>query len=286
MTHKINAVVFDMDGVLRIGNKLIKDTENILVNLQKQNIKTCIVTNECRYTVSELKNDLEEMGLIIPPNQYFYTAALSAKDYLKTKIIRFPTSKFVLGIVGELGLYETINQLTQYENVFIKDVLDPHTIHDIDKLYIIIGTVNTIKIKHLRKILNWINLGAKVITTCKDTSDPSSKGDFNLGMPSHMLHMTGYNKKMKSYSTGKPHPIHKQKIQEYLDMDPKHILFVGDTIHTDICLAEESGYQSCLVLSGNSNQNTLRSYVTEPDFILNDITELENHILLHNKKYK
>lgn len=281
MKHEIKAVVFDMDGVIRIGNKLIQHTQNILVDLQKNNINTCIVTNECRYTIEDLKCDLEELGLLIPPDQFFYTAAVSAKDYLESKIKRFPHSNIIIGIVGELGLYETINELTNYNNVSIKD-----SIHDINttnyKIYLILGTVNKIKIKHLDKILNWTKYGAKIITTCKDTTDPSSKGDFNLGMPSHMLHMIGYNRKTKSYSTGKPHPIHRVKILDYLQLHPKNILFVGDTINTDICLAEESGFQSCLVLSGNSNIDTLLSYVTEPDYILNNITELLPLIQKHN----
>ena len=41
------------------------------------------------------------------------------------------------------------------------------------------------------------------------------------------------------------------------------ILFVGDTILTDIQLAEENGLQSCLVLTGNTNKETLKNYIIE-----------------------
>ena len=51
----IKAVVFDMDGVIRIGNKKIEGAETIFDQLNSKNIKTMIVTNECRYTVKELK---------------------------------------------------------------------------------------------------------------------------------------------------------------------------------------------------------------------------------------
>ena len=52
--------------------------------------------------------------------------------------------------------------------------------------------------------------------------------------------MVNYNVKTKSYSTGKPHPIHKEKIMETLEIDnPNEILFIGDTIYSDIRLAEE-----------------------------------------------
>ena len=51
-------------------------------------------------------------------------------------------------------------------------------------------------------------------------------------------------------------------------------MFVGDTIYTDIKLAEESGFKSCLVLSGNSKIDTIKSYITEPDYVIDDISKL------------
>ena len=59
----IKPVVFDMDGVIRIGNRKIDGAETIFDQLNSKNIKTMIVTNECRYTVKELKDDLCEMGV-------------------------------------------------------------------------------------------------------------------------------------------------------------------------------------------------------------------------------
>ena len=185
----------------------------------------------------------------------------------------------IVGIVGELGLYKVINTLNNYSNFVLKDFLDNNYIIDNNTtLYLIIGTVNKIKINHLNKILKWVKKGAKIITTCIDACDPSSRGDFTLGMASHMLHMVGYNIKTKSYSTGKPHPNFKKKILHNLNIDntikENEILFVGDTIYTDIRLAEESGFKSCLVLSGNSNIDTIKSYVTEPDYVINNVSEL------------
>jgi len=288
--NNIRAVVFDMDGVLRIGNKLIDNVEHVLQDLDQKNIKTMIVTNECRYTVDELKEDLEDLGLIIPKSCGFYTAGLSARDYLEKKILSFPKQDFIIGVIGELGVVYAINTLTKYKNAELRTgALDKEKIKN-KRLYLIIGTVNKIKISHLHKILKWINCGAKVITTCKDNCDPSSRGDLIVGMPNHMLHMVGFNNKFNGYSTGKPHPIFKEKILQLLNngndnnngnnIQAHEVLFVGDTIYTDIQLAEESGFQSCLVLSGNSNKHTPKSFVSEPNYILDDVSKLQS--ILHN----
>ena len=276
--NDINAIVFDMDGVIRIGERLIDGAVETFKRLNTNGIQTMIVTNECRYTVDELREELEDLGLPLSDSVQFYTAALSARDYLCEKLKRFPEEQIHIGILGESGLYQTINTLSSYTNCIVSNEISERTQKNA-RLYLVIGTVNRIKITHLDMILKWIKLGARVILTCPDTSDPSSKGDFNLGMPSHMLHMTRYNIKTNSYSTGKPHPIHRKEIMKRLDIkDPSKILFVGDTIYTDIRLAEESGFKSCLVLSGNTKIEGLGAYTIDPDFVINDITELDKII--------
>ncbi len=55
MLKNIKAVIFDMDGVLRIGDKPINGANKIFDSLNNINIKTMIVTNECRYTIDEFR---------------------------------------------------------------------------------------------------------------------------------------------------------------------------------------------------------------------------------------
>ena len=62
--------------------------------------------------------------------------------------------------------------------------------------------------------------------------------------------------------------------------DPSKILFVGDTMYTDIRLAEESGFKSCLVLSGNTKIEALATYTIDPDYVLDDINGLKDIILM------
>ena len=52
---------------------------------------------------------------------------------------------------------------------------------------------NKITIKLLQNIMKWAQFNPKVLTTCEDNSDPSSKGDFTLGLPNHLLHLLKFN---------------------------------------------------------------------------------------------
>jgi len=146
--------------------------------------------------------------------------------------------------------------------------------------YMVIGSVNKITIKLLQNIIKWSKFNPKVITTCEDNSDPSSKGDFTLGLPNHLLHLLKFNVKMDHYSLGKPNPIIKSNIMKKIEnrlnkkIKPQEILFVGDTIYTDIRLACESDFHSLLVLSGNTKIQGLENSIISPDFILDSVKDL------------
>lgn len=271
---KYEGVVFDMDGVLRIGDHPIKGANTIIEKIHNQGIKGMISTNECRYTTMELREDLLELGISIPETWEIYTAATSVRDYLEEKIKKRPEINISIGIIGERGLFETLNELSKYKNFKICDIPPKYE----TTLILVIGTLNKIKITNLEKGLKWIKSGAKIITTCNDTTDPASKGDFNLGMPNHTIHLLKYNCNItRSYSLGKPHPIHIKKINKiFSGISNEKILFVGDSMLTDIQLAEENGLSSCLVLSGNTNKDTIKNYIIEPDHIINSIDGLYN----------
>lgn len=127
-----------------------------------------------------------------------------------------------MGVIGEVGLFETLNELTG-ERFRISKAPPSHTKAN-KVLFLVIGTVDRIKMSFLERGLAWLKAGAKVITTCSDLADPSSKGsDFVLGMPNHILHLLKYSVQVgRPYSLGKPHPIFAQTICRHFDeLKPK-----------------------------------------------------------------
>ena len=275
----IKLFAFDMDGVIRIGQHHIDGSESIFQTIEKIGKKSIIITNECRYTPEEIIEDLGDMGIIISESIEILTSGRITYNYIFKKANRFPSENISIGIVGERGLYEALHPLTKLSNVEITDIPPKYK----TKNLLIIGALNKIKISNLEKVLKWVKSGAKIILTCNDVSDPSSKGDFNLGMPRHILHMVKFNiNTSQSYSCGKPNPLVAQKILELNpDINPEEILLIGDTLYTDIRLAEENNFKSLLVLSGNTKKEGIKSNVTEADIILPSIKDL-NQIILKN----
>lgn len=272
--NDIKLFAFDMDGVIRIGQHPVEGSEKIFPLLKKMGLESLIITNECRYTPQEILEDLAEMGVEVDDHLRVITAGQMVRQYLQEKAERFPDENISIGLIGEQGLYDTINPITQMKNVEICDTPPKYK----TKNFLIIGTLNKIKISNLEKTLKWVKSNAKIILTCDDVSDPSSKGDFTLGMPKHILHMTNFNiQTSQAYSCGKPNPIVARKILEPFDsIKPEEVLLIGDTLYTDIRLAEENNFKSLLVLSGNTKKEGVKSYVTEADLILPSIKDLYN----------
>ena len=279
----VKMVVFDMDGVLRVGSKVIPGAQNIFRTLNSKGIKSMIVTNECRYGEKVLRDDLTEMGVKLPDDTKIITSGMSVYKYLKKKVERFSNDHFYIGILGESGLYNTLTKICKYTNVDLCEEPPEEFDEESSRLLLVIGTLDKIKIANLEKALKWVNAGCKIIITCDDMSDPSSKGDFSIGMPKHTLHMINFTVKTNYYSLGKPNPMISELIRKECSGDSKieddEILFVGDTIYTDIKLAEESGFKSALVLSGNTKQEAIKNYVTEADIVFDSVLELERAFL-------
>ncbi len=264
-------IVFDMDGVIRVGNKLIDGSTETLEYMQRNGIKGALCTNEDRYTEEEIREDLYEMGFDIPDNWQVVTSGMVVNGFLHRKIKKNHMIHYDIGIIGETGLYSTLSTLTELDNCTVTE----HPRQSNSNKILVIGTLNTMKMSSLNKALEWIKAGAKVVTTCIDISDPASRGDFNLCMPNHTLHLLKYNVSVpKPYSLGKPNPIYARYFIENGNINPSKTLFVGDTMYTDMRMAEENGLDSCLVLSGNTKKEALKRYVTEPTYVLESISNI------------
>lgn len=277
-------IVFDMDGVLRIGKNPIKGADKVFNKLHS---KSLIVTNECRRTPQKIKEELRNMGIetydtpIITSGTmtYYYLYDIISGNRSRDTIYNVLT-------VGEDGLLEIMEELGELNNY---NKITPSFIHTALKKnlefknsaryinYLVIGTINNISIPLLSVINNYLKVfsNVKVLTTCPDMIDPE-EGLFL--MPNHLIHILNYNKKnsLVPYHTGKPNPIVTKYIERYFNEfdNEGDIVFVGDTLDTDIKLANEAFFKSILVLSGNTEYEDLKKSQVTPDHVINSIDNL------------
>ena len=65
--------------------------------------------------------------------------------------------------------------------------------------------------------------------------------------------------------------------KEISNLENKDIMFVGDSLDTDIKIAFEHNITSSLVLSGNTTKQMCRNSIFQPNFVFPTIKELHDY---------
>jgi 4-nitrophenyl phosphatase len=281
-------IVFDMDGVLRIGNSPIKGSNKLFSRLSG---KALIVTNECRRTPQMIKDELSNMGIEIGDTPIL-TSGIMTFNYLNDIIGQDKNQNTIFNVmtVGEEGLLEVLEELSFLNNyrkitpIFIETALRKNKrFMDNAKYvnYLVIGSINNLSLSLIDQINNYFKVfsNIKVLITCPDKLDPEG---CKVIVPNHLIHILNYNKEeiISPYYIGKPNPIVTKYIEKYFD-DKKDrnnaeedIIFVGDTLDTDIKLANEAFFKSILVLSGNTCTKDLKKSQIVPDYTIDSVDNL------------
>jgi len=191
---KLKLIIFNMDGVLCIGEKPIIIARETFNSLVKRKTPICITTNDSRRSPKRIKKNLTQMGFHINDNVKIITTGLlmlyhisslinpltyhiinrqTKSEYKKNR--KYVSSrKLNFAIIGEQDFFHYIkhNTLNRYENVKFNWIYDDIEPNNID--YFIIGSLdsneNLLKIK--TQIVKWIKLNpsARFVITDPSTS--------------------------------------------------------------------------------------------------------------------
>jgi len=189
----LNLIIFDMDGVLRIGENPIAIARESFNTLIKLNIPICIITNEDRRSPKRIKKEIKQMGFhinedvkiitsgllmlyhisyLINPLTYHIINRQTKKDLKSHKKI-FSSRKRNFAVIGEQDFFHYIKQntLNRYENVKFHWIYDDTEPKNID--YFVIGSLNNTDniLDIINRMIKWIKLNqkAKFVITAPDT---------------------------------------------------------------------------------------------------------------------
>ncbi|MDX1654315.1 MAG: TIGR01458 family HAD-type hydrolase [Candidatus Competibacteraceae bacterium] len=122
----VNGVLFDLGGVLYVGDQLLPGARDALVSLQAAGIPARFLTNTTRLTRQGVVDKLARLGLVIN-KAHIFTPAMAARDYLRARqlvphLLVHPRLKaefhgftgrpnaVLLGDAGEVFTYQTLNE--------------------------------------------------------------------------------------------------------------------------------------------------------------------------------
>ena len=251
---KPSGILFDLDGVIFQGDRLIPGAEDIIHKFQTVKIPYRFITNTTRMTKNNMVNMLGKMGFSVTPEEIF-AAPHAAVEYCKLK-----GYKNILLIVPDEEMKEDFSTFQ-----FVDENPEAIVVGDMGNLF----TFELLN--HL--FLNIIN-GAELIALHKNRYWNSADGlTLDLGA---FISALEYASGKSSIVVGKPDPnLFKLAVYDW-GLSEKSIYVVGDDLDGDICGANNAGMKSVLVKTGKFREENLKRSEIKPNHIINSVADLPN----------
>ncbi|OBR94359.1 putative hydrolase YutF [Clostridium ragsdalei P11] len=227
-----DAFLFDLDGVIYVGDKPLPEAVQSLEILRKnQKIIRFLTNNPCT-TREKIAKRLNALGIEANSTEVI-TSGWVTTQYLQNKNIK---NVFVL---GDENLKWECHKVSINTN-------------DIDNAEaVVIGWDDDLRFRDIKKAVQLINNGAKFIGTNSDNNFPSIDGPSPA--VGSIVKAVQVAVEKKPIIIGKPHSYMFKKALDSLKTSSK-VVMIGDNPYTDILGAHQAGISAILVSSEKTNK--------------------------------
>ncbi len=235
--NDIDVVLFDLDGTIYYGNKIIDGANETISFFRKNKKKIYFTTNNSTKTRKQIYERLINMGVDCTLSEIVtsgYLAALNAKKHFMEDIYIFG-SENLISEFKEVGV--SVNQNENAKNLLIG--YDPNFTYD-----------------GLTKALQ-VALHANCIMACnKEKVYPGENGRLMPGCGAMTAPIEWCANRPCDFIIGKPNTLMIDLLLDVEKTDVNRFLVIGDTYESDIIMANCSGAKSILI-SKNNNPNAV-----------------------------
>ena len=258
--QKTKYFLLDLDGTLYLENKPIGDMKNTLKFLRERGKKLIYLTNNSSKGVQTYVEKLKNIGFY-EDGDLVYSSGVAAIEYLN----RFYKGKSVCFLGTES---------------YKKELLDGNVnLVDGDKADIALLSYDTeLTYEKLCRFVRSIHFGATYIATHPDVNCPAVDVYVpDVGSYIKMIETAcGFT---PSLVIGKPNTIMGENLKvKFNEFDNGAFMMVGDRLYTDIAFGKNCGFNTTLVLSGETSIDMVDSAEKKPDFILKDFNEVIKYL--------
>ena len=254
--QKFRGFIFDLDGTVYLGEKLIPGADVTILTLRNMGKKVVFLSNKPLYTREDYARKLTNMGI---PTR---TAEVINSSYVMARYLSGVSPKAKIYVIGEMPI---INELKQAGFQLTED---PGKIE-----YVVVAFDRTFTYDKLNIAYQAIKQGARFIATNPDRTCPYEGGEIPdcAGMIGAVEAVTG---KKVEVIVGKPSSITVEVILNTVKLEPAECLMIGDRLSTDITMGKNCGLSTALVLTGVTKREDLKAAEIEPDYALNSVGDL------------
>ena len=268
--RKIRGVLFDMDGVVYVGSRLLPGVQEMFDYLERTGRRWLCVTNNASRTPAQFVEKLAGMGVRARPEQILGSAEATA-SWLSEQIEQhgWPRGKII--IVGQDGIRAALKQ----HNFEVTTVPTEAT-------YAIAGINFELTYEELAAAALAIRNGARFIGTNSDASYPSERG--LLPGAGSILALLATATGVEPTVIGKPNRGMYDQAVRRVGAQPHEVMMVGDRYDTDISGALPLGLMTTGILTGVTTRHEFESAIQPPHLIANDLIELKKLFEQHDSQ--
>jgi HAD superfamily hydrolase (TIGR01450 family) len=271
----LRAILFDIDGTLVAGRRLLPGADELLAELRDQHFPFFLLTNDGNHSTEEKSSLMARAGLHVSPEE-IVSCSMALEEFAEENNCLWKTF-FVMGDLGNPCYAERAN---------LKVCRDVQKINECDGVIVGEGFYNWHD--NIQAVFNYLirNPERPLVVPNPDSYWPSGKnGEFGIGAGGKARFICGILEEMgikiAPVYLGKPYPL----IYEYTvhvmkkrfgitdAIDYKEILMIGDSLNSDIRGANWLGMSSGLVMTGITTEQQVANAKNEfkPDFIFSSL---------------
>jgi len=250
--------IFDLDGTVYLSDALIPGADRVIRLLREGGRKVVFLSNKPIQTREDYASKLTRLGIPTQPDEVINSTFVMT-NYLK-KVA--PGAK--LFVVGEPPFVEELRRA----GFTITE--EPKEIQ-----YVVVAFDRTFEYHKLDVAFQAIKRGAHFVATNPDRTCPVEGGEIPdcAGMIAAIEAVTTQKVEL---IVGKPSPMIIEAALEVMGLKPDDCILIGDRLETDIKMGKESGIATGIVLTGVTDEKTLKESAIYPDFIFQSIADLQD----------
>ncbi|KAK9091825.1 hypothetical protein Syun_026736 [Stephania yunnanensis] len=280
LCDSVEAFLFDCDGVIWKGDKLIEGVPEALSALRSKGKKLVFVTNNSTKSRKQYAKKFQNLGLEVSEEEIF-SSSFAAAMFLKIKISQQTKRVYVIGEEGILEELELagFTGLGGPEDGKKTVDLKPNCLFEHDKNVgaVVVGLdhyINYYKLQYGTLCIRE-NPGCLFVATNRDAVGHMTDLQEWPGAGCMVAAICGTTKR-EPIVVGKPSTFMMDFLLQRFHIKPSKMCMVGDRLDTDILFGQNAGCKTLLVLSGVTSLSELEdpSNHIKPDHYTNKLSDI------------
>jgi 4-nitrophenyl phosphatase len=257
---EIRYFILDMDGTFYLGDHLLPGALEFIAVLEKRSIPFLFLTNNSSRHRGQYAEKLRRLGLVNLPDEQIFTSGEATALYLRRER---PGAR--LFVVGTPAL-----EFEFLQHGFELDEHHPYAV--------VLGFDTTLTYNKLWRLCDLVRAGLPFFATHPDINCPTESG-FMPDIGAMIACVAASTGRQPDVIIGKPYAPIVEALVVKTGFPAERLCMVGDRLYTDIALGA-AGLRTVLVLSGETRLEDLPGAQFQPDFVMRDLGELADVLLL------